>query len=453
MVLKAIIRYTALTLAAIIGFLVIFIAVSIAPVDRDPMESLSSYDSMMGRIDSIDIRVLPPREGFSVGFGKVNITPAQPLATAGYGKRRGKPYHVVHDSIYVRSLVIGNGTTRVAIVSADLLIMPPTVTRLLEGKLARAGFSLENTYLGATHSHNSIGHWGEGVTRFLYGAYEDSVSVFIADAIVESIRQASMNLLPSTLKSGAIAIPQAVENRLIDNGPEDPFLRVLEVHRSDSSRLVMMTYAAHATCLSQGTLALSRDYPGVLVDDLEAKGYDFAMFMAGGVGSHKGSAPADDWGCMAWMAEQISADFLRQRQTLTVVSDTTLVMARVPLELSDPQVKISRDWKVRAWLFRSAFGEYDAFLTVLRIGDMVMMGTPCDFSGEFNAPLDSMASREDLQVIVTSFNGGYIGYLTPGKYYDTAHYETRLMNWYARGTGDYVATCLGRLMLEVSDTR
>lgn len=453
MILKSILRYTVLTFLGVAGFLALFIAISVAPVDRTPVQRLESYEVMMKRLDTIDVAIAPAEKPLSVGYGKINITPGEPVATAGYGKRRGKRYHTVHDSIFVRALVVDNGGTRVAIVSADLLIIPPTVTRVLESKLAAIGFSLDNTYMGATHSHNSIGHWGEGATRLIYGPYEDSVVHFIGDAIVESIREAADNLLPSVLKSGAIAIPGAVKNRLIDGGREDPFLRVVEVHRSDSSKLVMMSYAAHATCLSQSTLELSRDYPGVLVDELESRDYAFAMFLAGSVGSHKGAAPDNDWSCMAWMANEISADFFAHRQTLQVVADPAIVMRRVPLALSSPQVKISRDWKVRAWLFRSAFGEYNAFLTVLRIGDLVMLGAPCDFSGEFSASLDSLANEQGMHAMVTSFNGGYIGYLTPTAYYDMNHYETRLMNWYAPGTGDYVRDCLGKLMIAVSDTR
>lgn len=453
MLLRTIMKYIVLTIAGVVSFLLLFIAVSVAPVDRTRVEALDSYKAMVVQLDSMDIDPPSAERGFSVGFGKVNITPQQPLATAGYGKRKGKPYLLVHDSIYVRALVIDNGAQRVALVSADLLIIPPTVTKVLDQKLAAVGFSLSNTYLAATHSHNSIGQWGEGATKFFYGPYEDSVVQFIADAIVISIQRAARGLVPATLKAGAVVIPGAVENRLVDGGPEDPFLRAIEFHRDDSSKLVLMTYAAHATCLSQQTLELSRDYPGMLVDELESHDYEFAMFMAGAVGSHKGSAPNDDWSCMAWMTEQITRDFLAYRGTFRKVDDSTIVMRRLPLPLGDPQVKFSRDWKVRAWVFRAAFGEYDPFLTVLRIGDIVMMGTPCDFSGEFNASLDSAASAHGLQAIVTSFNGGYIGYVTPGEYYDIDHYETRLMNWYAPGTGDYVKECLEKLMIAVSDTR
>jgi neutral ceramidase len=453
MVFKRILRYLGLTIVGVISFLVIFILVSVAPVDRTPVSELPAYEVMMDRMDALEIEIPESRHGFSVGYGKANMTPSQPVATAGYGKRRGQPYRNVHDSVYVRSLVIDNGSERVAIVSADLLIIPPTVTEILEEKLQAIGFSLDNTYLGATHSHNSIGHWGGGATRFIYGAYEDSVVHFIADRIVNSISQAAGNLFPSTLKHGAFPVPQAVKNRLIDGGNEDPYLRVIEIHRQDSSKLVMLSYAAHATCLSQSTIELSRDYPGMVVDALESNEYDFAIFLAGSVGSHTGAAPMNDWGCMAWMAGEITNAFIANRDSLREMKGSTLVMETVPLALGDPQVKISGDWKLRAWLFRSAFGEYDAFLSVLRVGDVVMLGTPCDFSGEFNESLDSLARSRGLRAMVTSFNGGYIGYITPGTYYDIDHYETRLMNWYAPGTGDYVRDCLAKLMIEVSDTR
>ena len=152
---------------------------------------------MNARIDGVDVQVVPVEGGFKIGYSKVNLTPREPVATAGYGKRLGKLYESVHDSIFVRTLVIDNGTQRVAIVSADLLIIPPTVTALLEKELPNIGFTLDNTYLGATHSHNSIGNWAHGVTSLLYGTYEDSIVRFIADKIKLSIVKATENMLPS----------------------------------------------------------------------------------------------------------------------------------------------------------------------------------------------------------------------------------------------------------------
>ena len=119
---------------------------------------------------------------------------------------------------------------------------------------------------------------------------------------------------------------------------------------------------------------------------------------------------------------------------------------RVPLALGEPQIKISRDLRLRPWVFRTAFGEYQPYLTSLRIGDVLFLGTPCDFAGELRSPIDSAASRHNLQPIITSFNGHYIGYITNDIYYDNPHYETRLMNWYGPGNGAYLSACMADLV-------
>jgi len=450
--IKRILRILFLVILTVAILALLAVTISVAPIDRTPVSQLKIYDEMMRRLDSIpDETVTSFNTGFRVGYSRVNFTPSFPTATAGYGKRRGKPFTTVHDSVFVRTMVISNGVQTVAIVSADLLIIPPTVTALLKNKLPEIGFSLDNTYLGATHSHNSVGNWGEGITTFLYGSYEDSVVNLISGAILKSIQQASSAMLPATLRTGLISIPQAVENRMIDGGPEDPFFRVLEAERSDSSKLLFSSFTAHATCLYSRDLELSRDYPGKLVDIFEAQGYNFAMFMAGAVGSHGCTPEKFGWDCIDWMAENLSERFLRERQQLTKIDDSTLKMERVELLLPEPQAKISENWKIRSWVFRKAFGEYPADLTALRIGSLVMLGTPCDFSGEFDHSLDSIGGRVNTTVMVTSFNGGYIGYVTPARYYDVDHYETRLMNWYPPGNGEYISLCLGKLILRSMD--
>lgn len=446
---KRILRFILIVFGVCLGLLLLFLVVSVAPIDR-AVDRKQLYTAMLNRMDSIHHPAIR-HHAFSVGFAKENLTPSYYTAIAGYGKRLGKSYDSVHDSIYVRTMVIDNGARRVALVSADLLIIPPTVTALLENELPEIGFTLDNTYLGATHTHNSIGNWGKGAMTFVYGSYDDSVVHFIADKIKQSIQQASMNMLPASLKTGAIPLENVVRNRLIDNGPVDSLLRVIEVQRSDSSRLLVMSFTAHATCLPSRDLQLSRDYPGKLVDSIEENGYTFAMFMAGAVGSHTGSAPAKGPSCVDWMAHELAQGFLTNKMQLLVVNDSVLVMHRVPLALSNTQVKVLKNWRIRPWLFSWVFGDYQAYLTVLRLGNIVMVGTPCDFSGEFNRSLDSVAGRHGLHSMVTSFNGGYIGYVTPDKYYDEDHYETRLMNWYGPGNGEYIKKCVEQLILRIAD--
>jgi neutral ceramidase len=433
-----------------IGALLLFVLVSVLPIDRYDYHESPFYHTMNDRLDSLKkVKSITKGSTFSIGYSKVNLTPDHRISLAGYGNRKGALYSSVHDSIYVRTMVISNKNTRVAIVSADLLIIPPTVTAVLEKELPSIGFTLSNTYLNAIHTHNSIGNWGKGVVGFMYGSYDDSIVHFIADKIKASILLASKNALPSTIKTAHIPVKGPVRNRIKDDGGVDSILHVVEVHREDSSKLIVMSYTAHATCLYSRDWELSRDYPGVLVDTLEKRGYAFAMFMAGAVGSH--GPTQSGWAGTEWMSNAIVSKFEKQKSTLTSLKDSSLVMCRIPLELGKAQVKISEDWKVRPWLFRAAFGYSPNYLTVLRIGELVLIGAPCDYSGELTPELYAAAQKKNLQVMVTSFNGGYIGYITPLKYYDVDHYETRLMNWYGPGSGEYMQGCLLGLLDVVSN--
>lgn len=447
-------RFILYFIASLAGVLILFVLVSVIQVVRSPYDKQEFYNQMQQNLEVLDQKTIPvPRSNFKVGFAKENLTPPYPTSTAGYGKRRGALFTAVHDSIYVRTMVISNGTEKLALVTADMLIIPPVVTAILQKKLRAIGFDLDNTYLSATHTHNSIGNWGERLIGEIYaGSYDDSLVHFIADRIVRCISKADSVLVPSVLKAGVIPVTNAVNNRLADKeGTVDSLLRVVEVRRADSTKLVLTSFTAHATCLYSRDLELSRDYPGKLVDELEARGYTFAMFMAGAVGSHGCKGPVDGWEKIDYLGQHIAHTFLDRRDSLKPVSDSTLVMYRVPLALGDPQVKISKDWRVRPWLFRSLFGEYPAFLTVLRLGDVVMLGTPCDFSGELMPPIDSAANSHNLRAMVTSFNGGYIGYITLDKHYDRNHYETRIMNWFGPGNGAYLSESMIRLISEVSD--
>jgi hypothetical protein len=447
------IRKLLIILACILGAILLFVISSVLPIDRYNYHTEEFYHHMIGKIDSLKKETQIPHKGkLSIGFAKINLTPSQRTATAGYGNRRGKTYTTVHDSIFVRTMVISNGQTQVAVVSADLLIIPPAVTSLLEQSLPK-GFSLDNTFLGAIHSHNSIGNWGKGVTGFLYGEYSDSIVHFIADKIRESIIKASQNVLSASINTAHLPLESPVRNRLVKNGPVDSLLHVVEVIRSDSSKLVLMSYTAHATCLYSRDLELSRDYPGKLVDSLEHDGYNFAMFMAGAVGSHGCNPPEAGWSCVDWMSDRIIEDFRNNKNKLAPLHDSSLVMYRVPLELGKPQVKVTEDWCVRPWLFEAAFGLSKNYLTVLRIGELVMLGTPCDYSGELTPPLYAFAKEKGLQLMVTSFNGGYIGYITPVQYYDSPHYETRLMNWYGPGSGEYMVECMEGMIALVADKK
>ena len=88
----------------------------------------------------------------------------------------------------------------------------------------------------------------------------------------------------------------------------------------------------------------------------------------------------------------------------------------------------------------------DVYLQTARIGDLIWATTPCDFSGEMAMKYKYRMHKEGFRTLVSSFNGGYAGYIIPGKYYHMNSYESRLMSWYGPNMGPYTDELIRRMM-------
>lgn len=84
------------------------------------------------------------------------------------------------------------------------------------------------------------------------------------------------------------------------------------------------------------------------------------------------------------------------------------------------------------------------YISILKIGNIIFTGTPCDFSGELIPEI--ISESNDKNIVVTSFNGGYIGYITKDKWYDLDEYETFIMNWFGPWNGSYFVELIQKLI-------
>jgi neutral ceramidase len=56
---------------------------------------------------------------------------------------------------------------------------------------------------------------------------------------------------------------------------------------------------------------------------------------------------------------------------------------------------------------------------------------------------------EGYEAFVSSFNGSYVGYIIPGKYFDLNNYETRLMGWFGPTMGDYILDLIEKMINDI----
>ncbi|MCF0038917.1 neutral/alkaline non-lysosomal ceramidase N-terminal domain-containing protein [Dyadobacter fanqingshengii] len=428
-------------IGVIVLVLLLVIATMITTMDNTPYKEMPYYGQWKRLVSNVKKDTSGSIGQLQAGWAKVNITPASPTPTAGYGNRRGKLYTAVHDSVYVRAMVIDNGETQAAIIAADLLIVPPTVIKLLQSRLTEKEIPFDQVFFGATHSHNSVGGWGTGISSlFFSGKYDPATVERLADAIFQAIVLAKAKLEPVDLTYMEAIDTVDIRNRLVGGeGEIDPEIRSAAFVTKSGKKAILSSYAAHSTVLNSKNIVLSRDYPGMLVDSLEKGRYDFAMYMAGAVGSmgpiEKG---ADDFDEVKNQAYGVQKALLSDSALKMKSKGATLQAITLPLPLRDPSPRLTMNINLRSWAFKKAFGEYPVFVKALRIGNILMVGMPCDFSGELVAGLDAYAKTKGINLLVTSFNGGYIGYITHDKYFDKDLYETKTMSWYGPYNGAYL---------------
>ena len=116
-----------------------------------------------------------------------------------------------------------------------------------------------------------------------------------------------------------------------------------------------------------------------------------------------------------------------------IKTDTTswLSFDYFPIAMREPQLRVNNHFRLRPWFFNWMMGgDHEIGVNAVRIGNTVWIGTPCDYSGEMMKTPDSLAKQMNKNLMLTSFNGAYVGYITPDQYYDSVKAETREMNWY-----------------------
>ena len=408
------------------------------------IRNLASADSLAGN-DTVQI-----------GWSRVNLQPPFTTPIAIDAKRGGKHFDGVHDSIYVRAFVFKQGNKKIAYVSADLLIIPPTVTKLFDSILVKDGFDTRNIFFTATHTHTSIGAWYNSyVGEIFAGKYDARVPQHIAGCISKAILQAEANCQPAKIGYGEFDTQKLVFNRLVGGkGKVDSLLRVVKIEQARGAKAAIITFAAHCTVFHAHLMELSGDWAGRMMTDLNKSGkVDFTCFSAGAVGSH---GPYEESKNQeqeaAYMADNVGKIIQANIDSITTRYITKMRMVHLPLYLRAPNMRVSDHIVVRPWLFKKLFGDEKVYINTLQLGNIIFAGTPCDFSGELVEPVNDVAKSKGLHLMITSFNGGYMGYVTDSKWYSMNAYETRTMGWFGPGNGDYMSEVLEKLIEKVGTT-
>lgn len=403
---------------------------------------------MRGRLDSLktnlSIPIVPGQ--LNAGWGKVNITPSETVPLAGYGARGSVLTHIL-DSSYVRVIVLRTPKVQLALVGLDLLIVHPLLKQEVSKRLSKTWPG--RIYYTSTHTHSGQGGWAPHLGGSIFaGSFDPTQVTKLAEAITGAIIEAESRLQPVETSYFRSDVPGLVKNRLArEKGSVDDRFQGLSF-TSGEHETVFGTFSAHATCHGKENLALSSDYPGVWSNLLEQNGKKLGLFAAGSVGSMKANADPRGSACSQLVGQALANAYDRTETEKLSVSQLTAF--DLPLILPEPTLKVASGFSLHPWLFKQLMGDYPAHLSVAVIGKVIMLGFPCDFSGELSTKLYDYACKRGHHLIITSFNGAYTGYAIKDEWYDLDKPESRDMSWHGPYFGSYLSWCAEQLISTIT---
>ena len=418
-------------------FLFIFLVgiLTLTTVDRSPIQKQEFYKKTMAELSGIQLKETEA-SFWLAGWGKANMTPEEPVELVGYAPRGN--YEFVQDSSYVKALSLSNGKTSVAWLSYELLIVHPHLAAAVEKAIQEAKLPVDQVIFTATHTHAGMGGYMPGpLGEMAFGGYNEETVELIVKQSLAALGSSIQTQDTVSIQYKKIDASEFVANRFIKDDPIEPSIRQLIFTKNSGQKATFFTYSAHATILSSKFMGLSGDYPFYLMQDLEKEEFDFAMFAAGTVGSHRPVASGNSPEQIQQYAHSLDSVMQVKMTYFSTLNRHRIAYGKLPLQLREPHLRISDGIRLRPWLFNYLLGETNVHFDITLIGNTLLIASSGEISGVFFKKWEDLAKAEGLNLIITTFNGGYMGYITPDEYYDRNFHEVREMNWYGPGNGSY----------------
>lgn len=455
-------------LGIILALLIIVYFLGTAPIDHTPFYETLYFKNTCARIDSLKKTTVAEDDSLQAGFSKVSITPEigsptddpasgkfKIIPLAGYGARKGKPATAIHDSIFIKAIALKVKQQTLVFIGADMLIMPPNITDSVSALLAKKGIRRDQLVFSATHSHSSIGAWGPGFLAEQFSGKENvNVEKWLVQQISKAITSAVADLRPASLASGCFDAGTYTRNRLVgDLGTRNNDFCFVEIQQNKGKKAILGSFSAHATTMGAGNMEISADYPGYWERKMEASKFDLAVFFAGSVGSQSPVGEGKGFEKPKLIGEALADSVNAHLNRLK--PEVRLLMSAVSLKIQLPEynMRLTTTRNLSNALSRKIM-PYPAnvYLQAIRLGDLIWITAPADFSGEYALQIKNALAVKGFKANVSSFNGSYVGYIIPGRYFYMDEYEPKTMGWFGPNMGEYSMNLIRQISDLVTQT-
>jgi Neutral/alkaline non-lysosomal ceramidase, N-terminal len=461
-------RKTLIITGVIISIIISLFFLGTKSVDHTSYLESDYYTKSCARIDSLENCTVIENNAAQAGFAKVSITPELNnyednilegkfinVPLAGYGVRKGKTATGIHDSIFVKAIALRVNTKTIVFISTDLLIMPPNIVDSVMNILSKNGIRREQLLFSATHSHSSLGGWGHGYIGEMFAGEENkNLTIWLSLQISKAVTTAIDDLKPARIGSSCFNAKDYTLNRVRgESGTKNNDFCFIALEQIGYKKAILGSFSSHATTLGPENMEISADYPGYWVRKTEETYADMAMFFAGSTGSQGPVEMGEGFEKPKFLGESL-ADSIGAHLPGVVMNDNiTFSLVSLKMFLPEYNIRLTTKTNLSSYLSNKLMPcPENVYLQAVRIDNMLWITTPCDFSGEYAIQIKHRLSFKKYKSNISGFNGSYVGYIVPGRYFYLNEYESKDMGWFGPNMGDYTVDLIHQISDIVTNT-
>ena len=391
--------------------------------------------------------------------GSVILTPPLEMGytLGGYGARMSKPAEGIHDDIWAKALVLDDGNIKYAIVTLDILGLPPNVKPRLVEKLNREEWTEENILLLPSHSHTSLEMFAlnEQNTFDLapVGIYQPPLLDHVVETLAGLIIATDQNLQPVKTGTSCKKVPGLNRNRRGEPYVDDE-LTVTRIDRLDGQPLsVLVNWTAHPTIMDEQDMLVSGGWPGYLQRELEAWiGRDVvALFYNGAEGDQ--SVVARGAGSHYEKAElygrQIAIEAVDVYRDIKPVEDAAFGyhyrIVQLPQRRAHPGFMETggREYGLNEETIQVLLDQIFPAQTPVaacRLGELLIVGAPGEMTAELGLEIKAALKEKGISYpAIGGLANQWISYILSEEEYEKSGYEASV---------SYYGKELGKVMVE-----
>jgi hypothetical protein len=223
------------------------------------------------------------QSALTVGASSAPINP--PLGAFIAGDRQNRTFTGIHDSLFVKAVVVDDGNSSIAIVTVDCIgLLYPDVIKIKKRAETRTSLSGDRIVVSSTHTHSGpdvVGIWGRD---YEHSGVDSIYMNRLIETAAEQIRIAEMNKQPAIVVAGETQFGEPwVQN--ICKEEIDRSVTVMQFLSQNGESIATLTnFACHPTFLDSKFSEVSSDYVGGFYKKMKASFGGENLFLQGAIG-------------------------------------------------------------------------------------------------------------------------------------------------------------------------